>query len=73
MVQNVQHTDRLPKLTWMDDSVISITEEDAWWLHQPHDDDLVINLTIVSILDGPSRQWKLSQHPLLSSLPNKDR
>ena len=29
MVQNVQLTSRLPKLSWMDDSKISFTEEDA--------------------------------------------
>lgn len=46
MVQNVQFTDRSPKLTWMDDPVISFIEEDARQVHHPHDDALVINLTI---------------------------
>ena len=46
MMQNVQLTDCLPKLSRMDDTVISFTEEDARWVHHPHDDALVINLTI---------------------------
>ena len=48
MVQNVQFTGHLPKLTWMDDLVISFTEKDAQRLHHPHDDALVINLTIAN-------------------------
>ena len=47
MVQNFQLTGRLPKLTRMDDPVISYTKEDAWQVHYPHNDALVINLTIV--------------------------
>ena len=47
MVQNVQLTGRPPKLTWMDDPMIIFTEEDAWQVHHPHDDALVINLAIV--------------------------
>ena len=48
MVQNVQLTGHLPKLTQMDDLVISFTEKDAQRLHHPHDDALVINLTIAN-------------------------
>ena len=46
MVQNVQLTGYLPKLTWMDDLMFSFTEEDARQVHDPHDDALVINLAI---------------------------
>ena len=48
MVQNVQLTSRLPKLTRMDDPMISFTEEDAQRVHHPHNDALVINLTIAN-------------------------
>ena len=47
MVQNFLLIGRLPKLTRMDELVISFIEEDAKQLHHPHDNALVINLTIV--------------------------
>ena len=47
MVQNFQLIGRLPKLTRMDELVISFIEEDAKQLHHPYDNALVINLTIV--------------------------
>ena len=46
MVQNVQLTSRPPRLTRMDDPMISFTKKDAWRVHHPHEDALVINLTI---------------------------
>lgn len=46
MVQSVQITGQLPKQCRMEDSPITFTEEDAKWLHHPHDDALVITLTI---------------------------
>ena len=46
MVQNVPLTGRPPKLSQMDDPVISFSEEDARRVHLPYDDALVINLTI---------------------------
>ena len=46
MVQNVQLTSRPPRLTRMDDPMISLTKKDAWRVHHPHEDALVINLTI---------------------------
>ena len=46
MVQNVQLTGYLPKLTRMDDLMFSFTKEDARQVHHPHDDALVINLAI---------------------------
>ena len=48
MVQNVQLTSRPLKLTRMDDPVINFIEKDARWVHHPHDDALVINLTIAN-------------------------
>ena len=47
MVQSVQISGRLPKVTKVDSLTISFLEEDARWLHHPHDDALVINLSIV--------------------------
>ena len=46
IVQNVQFTNRPPQLTRMDDPVINFTKKDARRVHHPHDDALVINLTI---------------------------
>ena len=48
MVQNVQLISRSPKLTQMDDSVISFTEKDAQQLYHAHENALVINLTIAN-------------------------
>ena len=47
-VQNVQLTSCSPKLTWMDDPVISFTKEDVREVHHPHEDALVINLAIAN-------------------------
>lgn len=47
MVQNVQLTDRLPKLSQLDNPMISFTKEDARRVHHPYDNALVNNLTIV--------------------------
>ena len=33
-------------MTKVDSPTISFTEDDAWWLHHPYDDALVINLSI---------------------------
>ena len=46
MVQSVQISSRLPKMTRVDNPTISFTEEDTRQLHHPHDDALVINLSI---------------------------
>ena len=35
-------------MTKVDNLTISFTEEDAQWLHHPHNDALVINLSIVN-------------------------
>ena len=47
MVQSVQITKRLPKLTRVENPTINFTKEDAWRLHHPYDNALVINLSIV--------------------------
>ena len=47
MVQNVHILGRPPKTTRVDNPAISFIEEDAQRLHHPHDDTLVINLSIV--------------------------
>jgi len=46
MVQNVQLIDRPPKLSRMDDPMINFIKEDARRVHHPHNNALVINLTI---------------------------
>ena len=46
MVQSIQISVRPPKTTKVDNLAISFTEEDARWLHHPHDDTLVISLLI---------------------------
>ena len=47
MVQSVQIFGRLTKMTRVDNPTISFTEEDTGQLRHPHDDALVINLSIV--------------------------
>ena len=47
MVQSVQIFGRPPKTTKANNPTISFTEEDARWLHHPHDNILVISLSIV--------------------------
>ena len=42
-------------MTRVDNPAISFTEEDAWCLHHPHDDALVINLSIADF----NTQWVL--------------
>lgn len=46
MVQSVQISGRLPKMTKVDSLTISFIEEDVWLFHHPHDDALVISLSI---------------------------
>ena len=48
MVQSVQITGRLPKLTRVDDPTISFTEDDTRRLYHPHDNALVISLSIAN-------------------------
>ena len=47
MVQSMQITGLLPKLTRVNDPTIHFTKDDARRLHQPYDDALVISLSIV--------------------------
>ena len=46
MVQNVQLTGTVPKIAWREGPIIGFSEEDAWRLHHPHDDVLVISLRV---------------------------
>ena len=46
MVQSVRISGRLPKMTRVNNPTISFTEEDTRQLHHPHDDALVINLSM---------------------------
>ena len=46
MVQNVQLTGFVPKMTQIDNPIIEFSEEDARRLHHLHDDALVISIKI---------------------------
>ena len=46
MVQNVQLTDSVPKITQRESSIIGFLEEDARRLHHPHDDALVVSIRV---------------------------
>ena len=46
MVCNVQLTDSVLKIARMDNPVIGFLEENAWRLHHPHDDALVVSLQV---------------------------
>ena len=46
MVQNVQLTGFVPKMSQINNLVIGFTEEDAKRLHHPHDDVLVVSIRV---------------------------
>jgi len=46
MVQNIQLTGFIPKMARIDNSIIKFSEEDARYLHHPHDDALVISTRV---------------------------
>ena len=46
MVQNVQLTGSVPKITRRESPIIGFLEEDARRLHHPHDDALVVSIRI---------------------------
>ncbi|XP_030923041.1 uncharacterized protein LOC115949919 [Quercus lobata] len=46
MVQNIQLTGTVPKMTRIDNPVIGFSEENARRLHHPHDDALVVSLRV---------------------------
>ena len=33
-------------MAWIDNPIIGFTEEDAWRLHHPHDDALVVSIRV---------------------------
>ena len=46
MVQNVQLTGSVPKITRRESRIIGFSEEDAQRLHHPHDDALVVSIRV---------------------------
>ena len=46
MVQNVQLMGFVPKMAWINNLVIGFTEENAWRLHHPDDDALVVSIRV---------------------------
>ncbi|XP_030948866.1 uncharacterized protein LOC115972746 [Quercus lobata] len=46
MVHSVQLTGSVPKMSRIENPVIKFSEDDAWRLHHPHDDALVVSLQI---------------------------
>ena len=47
LVQNVQLTSIVPKMPRVDNPIIGFSEEDAWRLHHPHDNALVVSIQVV--------------------------
>lgn len=48
VVQNFQLTGRSPRTFRVDEPAITFTNEDARWLHHPHNDAIVITLMIAN-------------------------
>ena len=46
MVHSIQLTGSVPKMPRIDNPIIEFSEDDAWRLHYPHDDALVVSLQI---------------------------
>ena len=46
MVQNVQLTGSAPKMARMDNPIIGFLKEDAWHLHHPYDNALVVSIQV---------------------------
>ena len=46
MVQNVQLTGSVPKISWMESPIIGFSEEDARCLHHPYDNALVVSIRV---------------------------
>ena len=46
MVHSVQLIESVPKMPRIDNPVIGFSKDDAWRLHHPHDDALVVSLQI---------------------------
>ena len=46
MVQNIQLTGYAPKMVRVDNLVIRFTEEDAWRLHHPHENAVVVSIQV---------------------------
>ena len=46
MVQSIQLTGFIPKMAQVDNPMIEFSEEDAWHLHHPHDNALVVSIRV---------------------------
>ena len=46
MVQNIHLTGFVPKMAWIDNPIIGFLEEDAWRLHHPYDNTLVVSIRV---------------------------
>ena len=46
IVQNIQLTSSVPKMSWIDNPIIEFLEEDARRLHHPHVDALVVSIRV---------------------------
>ena len=44
MVQNIQLTSLVPKMACINNPIIGFIEEDARYLHHPHDDALIVSI-----------------------------
>ena len=50
VVQNVQLSGRPPRTRGTNEQAITFTDEDAWRVHHPHDDAIVITLLIANYM-----------------------
>ena len=46
MVKNVQLIGAVPKIAWIKIPIIKFSEDDAWRLHHPYDDELVVSIRV---------------------------
>ena len=46
MVHNIQLTGFVTKMAQIDNPVIGFTKEDAWCLHHPHDNVLIVSIWV---------------------------
>ena len=69
-VQNVQISKRLPRMIKDDEPAVIFTDEDARRLHHPHDDAIVITLTIANYTTRRVKNFVSGHNFLEQSLLN---
>ena len=64
MVQNVQLTDFVPKMAWVDNPIIRFLEEDTRRLHHPYNDAFVVSIWVGDY--NTHQSWLIMEALLLS-------